>query len=133
MTYATTILKLYSFLFHLALSIFFISIAIIAQSNNQLLHLEMLPFDQSRLISRVTLLSLCGFISIFLAIVRIYEFVFPLWNIAFVVILVWGFFFTAYTFSGPGGLERALFYIFLAILALLGSLLVLAPRRRNRY
>ena len=64
---------------------------------------------------------------------RIFEFVFPLWSLAVLVLLVWGFFFTPYTFHGVSGLEFALLLIFAAALAFYGSLMVLVPQRRNRW
>ena len=133
MSFVNGLLKFYAYLFHLALSTFLLGIAILAQVSNQPLHLEMAPFDQERMISRVSLLGLIGFISIFLAVVRIFEFVFPLWSLAVVVMLVWGFFFTPYTFHGVSGLEFALLLIFAAALAFYGSLMVLVPQRRNRW
>ncbi len=127
------LLKLYAYIFHLALSAFLFGIAILASSSHQALHMEMLPFDQDRLISRVSLLSLIGFICIFLAAVRIFEFVFPLWSLTVVILLIWGFFFTPYTFQGTAGLEWALLLVMAALCALYGSILVLLPQRRNRW
>jgi hypothetical protein len=133
MSFVNGLLKFYAYVFHLALSVFLIGIAILARSGHQALHLEMLPFNQDRLISRVSMMSLAGFISIFLALVRIFEFVFPLWSLAFAVLLVWGFFFTPYTFAGLPGLESALLVILAALVAFYGSIMVLMPQRRNRW
>ena len=86
MSFINGLFKFYAYLFHLALSTFLIGIAILAKMSHQPLHLEMVPFDQQEMISRVSLLSLIGFICIFLALVRIFEFVFPLWSLAVVVL-----------------------------------------------
>ncbi len=133
MSFINGLFKFYAYLFHLALSTFLIGIAILAKMSHQPLHLEMVPFDQQEMISRVSLLSLIGFICIFLALVRIFEFMFPLWSLAVVVLLVWGFFFTSYSFNGISGLEWALLLILGAIFALYGSVLVLFPQRRQRW
>ncbi len=133
MSFVNGLLKFYAYLFHLALSAFLIGIAILARVSHQPLHLEMLPFDQERMISRVSLLSLIGFISIFLATVRIFEFVFPLWSLAVVVLMVWGFFFSSYSFNGISGLEWALLLILASLFALYGSILVLMPKRRRHW
>jgi len=133
MRFINGLLKFYAYLFHLALSVFLLGIAVLARTGHQALHLEMLPFNQGRLISRVSMMSLIGFVCIFLALVRIFEFVFPLWALTFVVLLVWGFFFTPYTFHGVPGLEHALLLIFASLLAFYGSIMVLMPQRRNRY
>jgi hypothetical protein len=89
--------KFYAYLFHLALNTFLIGIAVLARVSHQPLHLEMVPFDEQDMISRISLLSLIGFICIFLALVRIFEFVFPLWSLAVLVLLVWGFFLNSYS------------------------------------
>jgi hypothetical protein len=132
-SFVNGLLKFYAYLFHLALSTFLIGIAILARVSHQPLHLEMVPFDQQKMISRVSLLSLIGFICIFLALVRIFEFVFPLWSLAVVVLLIWGFFFSSYSFNGISGLEWALLLILGALFALYGSVLVLFPKRRQRW
>jgi len=132
-SFVNGLLKFYAYVFHLALSSFLIGIAILAQVSNQPLHMEMVPFDQERMISRVSLLSLIGFICIFLALVRIFEFVFPLWSLAVVVMMVWGFFFASYSFHGIAGLEWAVLLILAALLAFYGSIMVLLPKRRNRW
>lgn len=133
MRFVNGLLKFYAYISHLALSTFLFGIAVLARTGHQALHLDMLPFNQERMISRVSMLSLTGFICIFLALVRIFEFVFPLWSLAVLVLLVWGFFFTPYTFHGVSGLEFALLLIFAAALAFYGSLMVLVPQRRNRW
>ncbi len=131
MSLLSGLLKFYAYAFHLALSGFLLGIAILARKSHQPLQMEMVPFDQARMISRVSMLSLLGLICIFLALVRIFEFVFPLWSLAIVVLMVWGFFFTPYSFHGLGGLERALTLIAAAVVAFFGSILVLLPQRRN--
>ena len=133
MRFVNGLLKFYAYCFHLALSAFLFGIAVLARTGHQALHLDMLPFNQERMISRVSILSLAGFICIFLALVRIFEFVFPLWGLAVLVLLVWGFFFTSYSFHGVGGLEFALLLILGAALAFYGSIMVLMPQRRNRW
>jgi len=130
-SFVNGLLKFYAYLFHLALSTFLIGMAILAKASHQPLHLEMIPFNQERMISRVSMLSLVGFVCIFLALVRIFEFVYPLWSLAVVVWLVWGFFFTPYAFNGMSGLGWALLLILAAIFALYGSMLVLMPQRRR--
>jgi hypothetical protein len=125
--------KFYAYLFHLALSTVLIGIAIVATTGHQSLRLDMLPFEQARLVSRISLMALIGFICIFLAWVRIFEIVFPLWSLALLVLAVWGFFFTPYSFHGPIGLGGAIWLIVAALFAFYGSLMILMPQRRNRW
>jgi hypothetical protein len=127
------LLRFYAYLFHLALSVFLIGIAILATMSNQPLNLEMLPFSSEDMVSRISLLSLAGFVCIFLAWMKIFEFVFPLWSMTVLVLLVYGFFFTSYSFAGPIGLKWALLLILAAFVAFYGSVLVLIPQRRRRW
>jgi len=126
-------LKFFAYLFHLSVSTFLLGIAILATTSHDFLRLDMLPFSQERLISRVSMISLAGFICIFLALMRIFEIVFPLWSLALLVLIVWGFVFTPYSFNGPMHLGSALLLILAAMLAFFGSLMVLMPQRRNRW
>jgi hypothetical protein len=127
------LVKLYAYFFHLALSTFLIGIAIVATTAHEALHLDMLPFNQERMISRVSMMSLIGFICIFLALVKIFEIVFPVWSLVLLVILTWGFFFTQYSFHGVISLAEALLLLVATSVAFYGSLMVLIPERRNRW
>jgi hypothetical protein len=127
------LLRFYAYLFHLALSTFLIGLAVLARTSNQPLNLEMLPFSPGSMISRISMLSLTGFICIFLAWMRIFEFVFPLWSLAVLIVLIDGFFFTSYSFAGPINLKWALLLILAAIVAFYGSVLILFPERRRHW
>ena len=133
MNFFNDLLKFYAYLFHWALSTFLIGLAILAASSHQMLRLDMLPFEQPVLVSRISLMSLIGFISIFLALLRIFQIVFPLWSLALLVLFIWGFFFTPYSFKGPIGFGGALLLIVMTIMAFIGSLTVLMPKRRDRW
>jgi len=85
------------------------------------------------MISRISTLSVAGFICIFLAWMKIFEFVFPLWSLAVLIVLIDGFFFTSYSFAGPIGLKWALLLILAAVVAFYGSILVLFPERKRRW
>ena len=133
MRFLNALLRFYAYLFHLMLSTFLIDLAILATISHQPLNLEMLPFSSEDMVSRISLISLAGFICIFLAWMKIFEFVFPLWGLAVLVLLVYGFFFTSYSFGGPVGLKWALLLILAAFVAFYGSALVLKPQRRRRW
>ena len=133
MNFFNDLLKFYAYLFHWALSTLLIGMAILAASSHQMLRLDMLPFEQPVLVSRISLMSLIGFISIFLALLRIFQIVFPLWSLALLVLFIWGFFFTPYSFKGPIGFGGALLLIVMTIMAFIGSLTVLMPKRRDRW
>ena len=133
MRFINALLRFYAYLFHLTLSAFLIGLAILATISHQPLNLEMLPFSSEDMVSRISLISLAGFICIFLAWMKIFEFVFPLWSLAVLALLVYGFFFTSYSFAGPVGLKWALLLILAAFLAFCGSVLVLMPQRRRRW
>ncbi len=127
------LLKFWAYLFHFSLSAVLLAIAVIAVNHHDALRLEMLPFDQDRLVSRISIISLVGFLCLFLAFTRIFEIAFPVWSLVLIVLFIWGFFFTSYSFQGPIHLPTALLLILAAALALYGSFMVLIPERRNRW
>ena len=57
MSFLNGLLKFYAYIFHLALSAFLFGIAMLARTGHQSLHLDMLPFDQERMISRVSMMA----------------------------------------------------------------------------
>ena len=73
------LLRLYSYLFHLALSLFLLAIVTIAATSHQPLNLRMLPFSDDQMLMGVLGLGLAGLGSTLLAITRAFKYLFPLW------------------------------------------------------
>lgn len=133
MSLVNGLLKFYAYVYHLVLSTALLCLGILATKTHSSLHLGMLPFNQERLVSRISLMAIVGFICIFLALVKIFEIVLPLWSIALLVLFTWGFFFTSYSFHGPISLGGAMLLLLATLLAVYGSIMVLMPQRRNRW
>ena len=89
----------------------------------------MLPFSQEHIRSGAYLLALMALLSSLLAFTRTFRFVFTLCAAAALFLMVRGFFFSSYTFAGADAFKSALWLIAGALLALIGALWMLKPRR----
>jgi hypothetical protein len=104
-------------------------VAIIAASSHQELNLGMLPFESEQLVPRVALLGVVGLVSTLLAVTRVFRYLFPLWAALVLYLMVNGFLFSSYSFSGPDAFKDGLWLIGGASAAFFGALWVLKPRR----
>jgi hypothetical protein len=128
------LLRLYSYLFHLLLSLFLLGIALVAGSSHQALNLGMLPFAPEHMVRTVFVLAMAGLISTALAMTtRVFRLPFPVWAALVFYWLFRGFFFSPYSFPNPGAFKNALWLILGAFLALIGALWTLKPRRGRLY
>lgn len=127
------LLRLYSYLFHLALSLFLLGIAIVAATSRQPLNLRMLPFSEGQMVRGVLGLGLAGLVCTLLAITRVFKYLFPLWAGYALYILIAGFFFSPYSFPNEGTFKTALWLILAAIAAFIGALWTLRPKRGRLY
>lgn len=132
-TFVGILLRLYSYMFHLALSTFLLGIAVISVSSHQPLALGMLPFSEEQMVSRVAILGAVGLFSTLLALFRVFRYLFPLWAGLVLYLMVSGFLFSPYRFAGLGAFKSGLSLILAALLAFIGALWVLKPRRGRLY
>ena len=126
------ILRVYSYLYHLVLCLFLLGLAVVAMNSSSTLHLEMLPWSGSDLVSWLLWGSMAGILSIVLAITGIFRFLFPLWALTVLVMMVRGFLLKSYTFEGKPDFVNVLWLIGGAVLAFLASLTLLRARRSRR-
>jgi hypothetical protein len=126
------LLRTYSYLFHLALSVFLLGVASISAASHQPLNLRMLPFAEGNMLTGVFTLGAIGLVVTLLALTRVFRYLFPLWAALVFYLMVRGFFFSAYTFSSPNGFKTALWLSLGALIAFFGALWVLKLRRRRR-
>jgi hypothetical protein len=126
------LLTVYSYLFHLLLSIFLLGAASISAASRQPLNLRMLPFTQETMLSGVLVLGAIGLVATMLAMLRIFRYLFPVWAAIVLYFMVRGFLFSTYAFSDKKGFESALWLIVGALAAFIGSLWALKRRRRWR-
>jgi len=125
-----TLLRVISYLFHAALTLFLLAISGLTLSSGPgTLNLKMLPWTGDTLIFVLFFGSLFGLLSLILALSGRMPFLFFLWSLAVAVVLVKGYVFSGYGFR-PGEVTTAGY-------VLLGSLVSLAgawpPPKRPRY
>lgn len=126
------ILRVYSYLYHLILSLFLIGLAIVAMNSSSTLSLEMLPWSGSSLTSWLLWGGLAGILSIVLAVTGVFRFLFPVWALVVLVMMVRGFIIKPYTFEGKPDFVSVLWLIAGALLAFVASLTLLRARRSRR-
>ena len=131
------LLRLYSYAFEFLLSLIALILGIIGATQGNNLSLEILPWTGASLTHWLTGLGLIGLACTILAIIGRLRFLFPLWALFVVVMLFRGYMFGSYTFSGSQGFQQALLFFAGAILAFIGSVMVLrrhppAPQRNVR-
>jgi hypothetical protein len=125
------ILRLYSYLFHLVVTVFLVGIAMIAATSHQRVNLRMLPFSGDNVVPDVLLLGGIGFLVTILALTNIFRYFFPIWAAAIVYLTVRGFFFSGYVFANASEFKNALWLTVAAVGAFFGALWTLKRRRRR--
>ena len=123
MSVIAALLRIFSYLFHLMLSGFLLGISSLAAMGGQHnLRLDMLPWTGEDLTWWLLGLSLLGLISVILAVFGKIRVLFTIWTAVALVLIVRGYFFSPYTFSGPEEFKFAGLLALGALLAFLGSL-----------
>jgi hypothetical protein len=127
------VLRVYSYLYHLILSVFLLGISgIVLASGNHNLQMPMLPWEGDQLTQWLFWGSLLGLLSVILAVTGLFRYLFPLWTLVVLVMMARGFLIGPYHFGGPDSFYRTLLLIFGALLAFVGSLTVFRTRSRRR-
>lgn len=131
------VMKIFSYLFHLALALVMMALAAVAWLSGHPLNIVLLPWQGSTLTAVLFFGGLTGLVVTVLAIKKILPVLFVLWNVAVFFMLVKSFFFSSYTF-GPTtvAISTALYFVLAALVALAGSLFVMrgrvaAPAKRS--
>ena len=125
------LLRLYAYLYHLALALFLLGIGLAALANGKELNLGMLPWEGAKLTYWVLALGLVGLICVLLAVTGFMRWLFALWALLVLALMVRGFFFTPYTFSGSDQFWGAVWLTIGAFGAFLGSLSSSGRRLRS--
>ena len=127
------ILRIYSYIYHLALSLVFVAIAIVTYSGGvHNLNLPMLPWKGAELTQWVLGLGIAGLVSTILAFTGVFRFLFPIWCLAVVVLMVRGFFLSQYVYEGPDHFRMVVWLVVGAIVAFLASLTLLKSKASLR-
>jgi len=119
-----TLLRVLGYLFHTLLSLALLAVGGIAMlSDGANLKVEMLPWHGDALSRWMVGLGLVGLLSVVLAMLGRLRWLYSLWCAFALVMLVRGVFFAAgVTFADSSQFQLALWAIFVALLAFLGSL-----------
>jgi hypothetical protein len=131
----TTLLRLFSYLFHGLLALFLIAVSGLAlASGTPTLQLRMLPWTGFTLAWVLLCGGLLGLVSVLLAMASKWRILFLLWSLAVACLLVRGYVFSGYHFQ-PGGFSRGVGLMAGSLVAVLGALsqLFRQKERRMRY
>ncbi len=124
------LLRLYSYLYHLILSLFLIGLGIVAYSSGTTLSLGMLPWEGEKLTQALLALGVIGLVCIFGAITGLFRWLFPIWTLVVFVLMVRGFFLSSFTYSGADQFKGAVWLTIGALGAFLSSLSLFTKRRQ---
>ena len=129
----STLLRVYSYLYHAVLSVFLIGIGSLAKlSNSTTFKLDVLPWKGQELASYVLYGGIAGLLSVLLAVTGWFRFLLPIWAAVVVWYMVQGFLLRGYTYSGPDEFYWVLALIAGAVVAFLSALTVF-KKREIRY
>lgn len=120
------IMKIFSYLFHLALALVMMALATVAWLSSHPLNVNVLPWQADTLTAVMFFGGLAGLVLTVLAFRGILPVLFVVWNLVVVAMLARGFFFSPYTF-GPTSISfsTALYFVLAALLAFAGSLFLI--------
>lgn|GEM_PF-431320 len=121
------VIRIYSLLFHLVVSLFLLGLAIVASSSSGAeLKLGMTPWEGSSLVTALYALGLIGLVIVALTFRGILRFLFLIWSLVVLYLLVNGYFLnTTYRFGGEDEFRFAIYLSLGAFVAFLGSILLL--------
>lgn len=125
------ILRIFSYLYHLVLSLFLLGLALIAMSGSQKLTMPFLPWKGDSLETSLLIGGILGILSIALAVTGFFRFLFPLWALMALVFLVRGFFLQPYQFADQAEFTRILWITGGALLAFLFSLTLFGRKTKR--
>ncbi len=127
------LLRVYSYLFHLALTLFLggiAAMALLAGVHN--IHLDMLPWTGKTLTWWLLGGSLAGLMALALAVAGVFRYLLPVWSGVVVTMMVRGYFLSGYKFEGADDFHRTLYLTAGAVLALAGSVMKPAGGKRRK-
>jgi hypothetical protein len=122
------LLRIYSYLFAISLSVFTLGLAVVALASGSPLSLGFLPWKGAPLTYWLFGLALAGLISVYLALRGRLQGVFFLWSLGVAGVLIWGFFLTPYSFTAAFPFKSAAWLSISALLAMTGAW----PRSKRR-
>jgi hypothetical protein len=125
------LLRVYSYLYHLALALFLLGLSLVAVISSNRLRLQFLPWTGDELTTWLLWGSILGLVSILLAMTGIFRYLFPLWSLVVVVLMVRGYILQPVPFATREDFYTAMWLLAGAVLAFLASLTLLRVRPRR--
>jgi hypothetical protein len=122
------LLRIYSYLFAISLSVFMLGLAVVATASGSPLSLGFLPWKGASLTYWLFVLALVGLISMYLALRGKLGAIFFLWSLSVMGLLIWGFFLTPYVFTTAFPFKSAAWLSIAAFFAMIGAW----PRGKRR-
>ena len=127
------LVRIYSLLFQLVLSLLTLALAIVGYgSASSGLKLGMLPWEGSSLLGWLAGLGIVGLLLVILALKGVARFVYMVWTLVIAYLLVNGYFLTNYRFSGEGEFRFAIYFALAALLSFVGALWLLKTPLRSK-
>jgi hypothetical protein len=127
------LLRIYSYLFHLALALLLLGISVVAMaSRSHTLNLGMLPWKGTTLTHWLFGAGVVGLLSIVLAWTGKLRFLFLLYAVAVFGMLVRGYFLSGYSFSGKDEFRFAIWLTAGALVAVFGAWSQVRKKARKR-
>lgn len=127
------LVRIYSLLFHLLLSLLMLGLSIVGyMSASSGLKLGMLPWEGNQLVGWLAGLGLVGLLLVILAFKGVARFVYMVWTLVVAYLLVNGYFLTNYRFAGEGEFRFAIYFALAALLAFIGALWLLKTPLRGK-
>jgi len=125
------LLRIFSYLYELILSLFVLGLALVAILSGSGLHLAMLPWTGRTLTHWLLGGGVAGLLSVALALAGKLRFLFLLFSLAVFGLMVRGYFLGAYAFSGKDEFRMAVWMTLGALFAILGAWSQFRRKRRS--
>ncbi len=123
------LLRIYSFLFHLTLSVFLVGLAVMDYRSQQFINLDILPFANDVIVRDSVMLGTAGIICTFMALSRRFRFIFVFWTALAVWLMLKWFFLGGYIFDNAHQAKGALWLTWGAVGAFFGAAWSLRTRK----
>ena len=120
------VIRIYSLLFHLLLSLFLLGLSIVGMaSGGASLNLGMAPWEGSELTGSLLALGLGGLLFVILAFNGAQRLLYMIWTLVVTYLLVNGYFLSNYRFGTEDEFRFAIYLSLAALLAFVGGILLL--------
>ncbi len=131
MTAIKFLLRVYSYLFHLALTLFLSGTGLLGwYAGTGSFSFGMIPWWTGQTLAKILALAgLAGLVAVLLAVRGKFKILFTLWTTTVLVAVVWGFFLSNYTFEGADGFKEALCFTAATTFAWIGGVQQLFRKR----